>query len=126
VIVAFESAPWCSKNLWPFLLLKTIMGKADSFSSGGPGKGMYSRAYEHLMNVVPSVQKVASVHMPFSDSGLFGLHLGGNAESYQELVQLTLRELNLLQTLSADEVARGKLILKRGLIENMEQQAPLL
>jgi processing peptidase subunit alpha len=53
------------------------MGSADSFSSGGPGKGMYVRAYTNLMNRVQSVEKVHTFNKVLSDTGLFGLHIGG-------------------------------------------------
>jgi hypothetical protein len=36
-------------------IIRTIMGSASSFSSGGPGKGMHSRCTKNLLNSIPCV-----------------------------------------------------------------------
>lgn len=40
---------------------------------GGPGKGMYSRLYTHILNYHPQVDHCASFHHIYADTSLFGL-----------------------------------------------------
>ena len=40
---------------------------------GGPGKGMYSRLYTHILNHHPQIDHCASFHHLYTDSSLFGL-----------------------------------------------------
>lgn len=47
--VAFQSVPWSSEDVPAFYVMNTLIGSATSFSSGGPGKGMYCRAIINLM-----------------------------------------------------------------------------
>lgn len=44
--IAFETpGGWNGKDLVPLTVLQTILGGGGSFSTGGPGKGMYTRLY---------------------------------------------------------------------------------
>lgn len=47
--LAFESVPWEHDDCTAFYVMNTLFGSATSFSSGGPGKGMYCRAITNLM-----------------------------------------------------------------------------
>jgi processing peptidase subunit alpha len=58
ISVVFKSAPWTSPTMSVFFLLQTLIGNATPFSSGGPGKGMYARAYTHLMQAHGFVNQV--------------------------------------------------------------------
>ena len=58
ITIAFESIPWAHEDVSAFYVMNTLIGNATSFSSGGPGKGMYCRAITNLMqkhNFVESV-----------------------------------------------------------------------
>lgn len=44
--IAFETVDgWNGEDLVPLTVLQTILGGGGSFSTGGPGKGMYTRLY---------------------------------------------------------------------------------
>jgi processing peptidase subunit alpha len=58
-------------------VVKTILGSASSFSSGGPGKGMHSRCTKNLLNAIPCVEKTACINEHYQKHGLFGLTVGG-------------------------------------------------
>jgi len=47
--IAFETVPWRSDDVPTFFVMNSLIGNATSFSSGGPGKGMYCRAITNLM-----------------------------------------------------------------------------
>jgi len=49
ITVGFESVPWTHEDVTAFYVMNTILGSAQAFSSGGPGKGMYCRAITNLM-----------------------------------------------------------------------------
>jgi len=54
----------------PLCVLHVLLGGGNSFSAGGPGKGMYSRLYRHVLNRFPGVETAESFIEP---SGLVGL-----------------------------------------------------
>ena len=47
--LAFPTVSWDSPDVSAFYVMNTLLGSATSFSSGGPGKGMYCRAITNLM-----------------------------------------------------------------------------
>ena len=49
ITIGFQSVPWNHEDVTAFYLMNTMIGNATSFSSGGPGKGMYCRAITNLM-----------------------------------------------------------------------------
>eukprot|EP00168_Porphyra_purpurea_P021275 TRINITY_DN938_c0_g1_i21.p1 TRINITY_DN938_c0_g1~~TRINITY_DN938_c0_g1_i21.p1 ORF type:complete len:386 (-),score=116.30 TRINITY_DN938_c0_g1_i21:1339-2496(-) len=51
VAIGFESLSWAHEDLVPLCVLRTLLGGGSSFSSGGPGKGMYTRLYTGVLNV---------------------------------------------------------------------------
>lgn len=69
-----------------FVLASTILGNALQFSSGGPGKGMYSRAYREILYYNHFVNSVSVINNVFSDSGIFGITLeGASHKSFETL-----------------------------------------
>jgi len=77
--------------------MNTLIGNATSFSSGGPGKGMYCRAITNLMQKHNFVESVQSINSHFSDTGLFGLSVEGPGSHSQDLMSVALDELNRLK-----------------------------
>lgn len=73
--LAFETVPWTSSDLPAFYVMNTLIGNATSFSSGGPGKGMYCRAITNLMQRYNFVDSASALNSHFSDSGLFGMSI---------------------------------------------------
>lgn len=45
-----QVAGWQDADLVPMCVLQILLGGGNSFSAGGPGKGMYSRLYRELLN----------------------------------------------------------------------------
>ena len=41
-------------------MLQNLLGGGNSFSAGGPGKGMYSRLYREVLNRFHDVETVSS------------------------------------------------------------------
>lgn len=123
ITVAFESVPWSSEDVTAFYVMNTLIGNATSFSSGGPGKGMYCRAITNLMQKHNFVDGVCGLNSHFSDSGLFGMTIEGPGSHSQDLLAVMLEEFNRLkERISDEELARAKNILKMNILMSMERQ----
>lgn len=103
--------------------MNTLIGSATSFSSGGPGKGMYCRAITNLMQRHNFVDGASAINSHFSDSGLFGMSIEGPGSHSQELMSVLVEELNRLRDpISDEELSRAKNILKMNILMAMERQ----
>ncbi len=47
IILGYESVSWTHPLMPAFAVLQVLFGGATGFSTGGPGKGMYSRAHQN-------------------------------------------------------------------------------
>jgi predicted Zn-dependent peptidase len=125
IALAFHSVPWKHEDMVVFNIINTLLGQSSSFSTGGPGKGMHSRTTKNLLNnpKYPYIESANSINMHFSDSGLFGLSVSGNANKGQDILKALVTELkNLTQNIPAEELTRAKNILKSHILMAMERQ----
>lgn len=123
ITLAFESVPWSNEDVTAFYVMNTLIGNATSFSSGGPGKGMYCRAITNLMQKYNFVDGVSGINTHFSDSGLFGMTIEGPGSHSQDLLAVMLDEFNKLkERIPDEELARAKNILKMNILMSMERQ----
>jgi len=121
VALAFETADWNSADLVPMCVLQMIMGGGGSFSAGGPGKGMYSRLYQNLLNQHHWVESANSFNSIFSDSSIFGMYATSGAESSGHLVDVMCQELvHMADQVPDDELSRAKNQLKSSLQMQLE------
>jgi len=70
--------------------MNQIMGSAQGFSSGGPGKGMYSRAIRNVMGRYAFVEVAGGISHHFTDSGLWGLSIQGSSTHSKDLIYVLL------------------------------------
>lgn len=123
IMLAFESASWAETNIPVYYLMNTIIGSGTSFSSGQPGKGLYSRAVTNLLQKYNYVDGVSAINAHFSDSGIFGLSIEGPSSHSQDLMHVLLEELNRLkEPISDEELNRNKNILKMQILTQLEKQ----
>ncbi|KAF8167378.1 mitochondrial processing peptidase [Crassisporium funariophilum] len=71
--IAFEGLGINDDDVYTLATMQVLLGGGGSFSAGGPGKGMYSRLYTHILNHYPQIDHCASFHHIYTDSSLFGL-----------------------------------------------------
>lgn len=122
ITLAFESAPWVSEDVTAYYVMNTLIGSATSFSSGGPGKGMYCRAITNMMQRHNFIDGASAINSHFSDSGLFGISVEGPGSHSQELLSVAVEELNRLkEKVSDEELSRSKNILKMNILMAMER-----
>lgn len=122
ISLVFESANWTSPDMPAFQVMNTLIGSAQGFSSGGPGKGMYCRAVTNLMQQNAFVNSASAINSHFTDSGLFGMNIEGPASHGAELLSVMTDELNKLkQPIPDAELNRAKNILKMNILMALER-----
>ncbi|KAJ6356131.1 hypothetical protein OIU78_004274, partial [Salix suchowensis] len=61
------------KEAMTLTVLQILMGGGGSFSAGGPGKGMYSRLYQRVLNQYHKVQSFSAFSHIYNNSAIFGI-----------------------------------------------------
>jgi len=121
VALAFESASWHSQDLVPACVLQMMMGGGGSFSAGGPGKGMYSRLYENVLNQHGWVESATCFNSIFNDTSLFGIYGTTLPQNSPELVDVLSKEfIKMSQGVNAEELSRAKNQLKSAVHMQLE------
>ncbi|VEU19413.1 DEKNAAC100405 [Brettanomyces naardenensis] len=129
IYVGYEGVPIGSDEVYKLATLQMLIGGGVSFSAGGPGKGMYARAYTRILNQYGFVESCKSFIHNFTDSGLFGISLSCIPQADKVMADLIGYELALLMDhdvgkggISDNEVSRAKNQLKSSLMMNLESK----
>lgn len=119
--IAFETASWHDKDLVPMCVLQMMMGGGGSFSAGGPGKGMYSRLYESVLNKHSWMNSATSFNSIHTDSSLFGIYGTAHPQQAQALVKVVCDEsAKMAGPVDAEELGRAKTQLKSAVLMQLE------
>lgn len=125
VSMGFKSVSWRDPDLVPICVLHSMLGGGGSFSSGGPGKGMYTRLYSRILNQHGWVTSAMAYNHCYSDSGLFGIQASCEDSSQINdliaVVGLQIGEMGLAP--ARGELERAKAMTKSSLIMNLETRA---
>ena len=130
--VAFEGVGIHDEDIYTLATIQVLLGGGGSFSAGGPGKGMYSRLYTHILNHYPQIDHCASFHHIYTDSSLFGLFASfvpytsqnqGNTPA--QIMPHLVHQLSLLlyQPVPTVELSRAKNQLKSSLMMALESRS---
>ncbi|KAF9454199.1 hypothetical protein P691DRAFT_656929 [Macrolepiota fuliginosa MF-IS2] len=131
--VAYEGVGIHDDDIYALATMQVLLGGGGSFSAGGPGKGMYSRLYTHILNHYPQIDHCASFHHIYTDSSLFGLFAsflpaasglrGGNTPG--QILPHLVHQLSLLlyTAIPSVELNRAKNQLKSSLMMALESRA---
>jgi mitochondrial-processing peptidase subunit alpha len=127
VSLAFELDGWHSEDLVTTCVLQTLLGGGNSFSAGGPGKGMYSRLYRQVLNRhqwAESAEAFTSIH---AESGLWGI--GGSskpkfARSVLHVLADHIAKLSL-DLVTDEELDRARNMLKCNVLTQLESRLVL-
>lgn len=128
VYVAFEGVGIHDDDIYIIATMQTLLGGGGSFSAGGPGKGMYSRLYTHILNHYPQIDHCASFHHIYTDSSLFGLFasvLPQRGSGLALILPHLVHQLSLLlySPIQDQELLRAKNQLKSSLMMALESRA---
>jgi processing peptidase subunit alpha len=109
--IAMESVPSGLKELAPVALLETILGSASA-SSNMPGSGLTGRLATQVVAQSPYVESCAAFTTTYSDSGLFGVYGVSQPDKAGGMATAITKAIAGLTTVSADELAIAKAMLK--------------
>ncbi|HWX82476.1 MAG TPA: pitrilysin family protein [Xanthobacteraceae bacterium] len=85
------------------------------------GGGMSSRLFQEARERRGLCYSIYSFHMPYTDTGMFGLYAGTDAADTSELMRVIVGEIaGTADTISEPEVARAKAQMKAGLLMALE------
>jgi predicted Zn-dependent peptidase len=85
------------------------------------GGGMSSRLFQEVREERGLCYAIYSFHVPYFDTGMFGLYAGTDAADVSDLMQVVVEQIaGTAETLSEAEVARAKAQMKTGLLMALE------
>jgi len=85
------------------------------------GGGMSSRLFQEVRENRGLCYTISAFHMPYSDTGLFGLYAGTDEADAPELMRVVIDQIgNATETLNQAEVNRAKAQMKAGLLMALE------
>jgi processing peptidase subunit alpha len=122
IFLGFESPRLEDPDLYAASVLQILLGGGDSFSAGGPGKGMYSRLYTRVLNRMPWVESITATNVCHKDSGLFGFQgkvPHGIAPNFLSIIGSEIRAI-LDQKIYPEEIQRAKNQLRSSLFMALE------
>jgi len=121
--LAFETASWHHKDLVAMCVLQMMMGGGGSFSAGGPGKGMYSRLYSHVLNKYDWAESCTCFNSIFTDTSLFGIYGTCLPDKAGALADVMSKELlRMAGPIDATELARAKNQLRSAVYMQLESR----
>lgn len=117
---------WNGKYLAAITVLQMLLGGGGSFSTGGPGKGMHTRLYTHVLNRYAWVESCQASTVMHSDSGLFTVYatvLPGYADDFVTVLGKIFQSLSQIRN---EELLRAKNALKSSIHMNLEMRAVMM
>ena len=85
------------------------------------GGGMSSRLFQEVREKRGLCYTISTFHMPYSDTGFFGLYTGTDPSDAPEMMRVIVDEINnAAETLTEAEIARAKAQMKAGLLMALE------
>jgi predicted Zn-dependent peptidase len=85
------------------------------------GGGMSSRLFQEVREIRGLCYSIHAFHMPYSDTGLFGLYAGTDEADAPELMRVVIDQIgNATETLKESEINRAKAQMKAGLLMALE------
>lgn len=124
VAIGYKGVSWPDKDLVPVCVLANLLGGGGSFSSGGPGKGMYTRLYTEILNRHGWVASAHSFNECYKDAGVFGIQAStldpGHLNNLVEVVSAQIAKMS--NAPSKEELNRAKAMQKTSLLMNLESR----
>ncbi len=88
------------------------------------GGGMSSRLFQEVRELRGLCYSIYAFHVPYSDTGMFGLYSGTDASDVPELMRVVVDEIaNAAEAITEAEVARAKAQMKAGLLMALESSS---
>jgi len=125
--IALNCDGWLSGDGPKIALLQRILGGGQSFSAGGPGKGMFSRLNTSVLNSDENIRSAECIAALHGDTGIFGIAGSCLPKSLLTLQDKLFHQFTTFLTtdLSEAELSRAKAQLKSSIFYNLEQRSIL-
>ncbi|KAG8950451.1 Mitochondrial-processing peptidase subunit alpha [Tulasnella sp. 424] len=126
VYLGFDGLSIHDEDIYALATIQILLGGGGSFSAGGPGKGMYSRLYTHVLNLHSSIDHCSAFHHIYNDTSLFGLQLVSHAHHpVSSILPLLAHQLSLLlyHPIPRTELSRAKNQLMSSLVMALESRS---
>ena len=131
ICLAFEGPGVYDQDIYALATIQTLLGGGGSFSAGGPGKGMYSRLYTHILNHYAQIDNCTAFQHIYADSSLFGLFASflpntprSQGNTAKDILPHLAHQLSLLlyTPIPTSELNRAKNQLKSSLVMTLESK----
>jgi processing peptidase subunit alpha len=124
IALAYELGGWHSDDLVPTCVLQTLLGGGNSFSAGGPGKGMYSRLYRQVLNRYFWAESAEAFTVFNAESGLFGMSGSSVPGKSGDVVRVLAEHFGMLSVdlVTDEEFERARNMLKNNVLSQLESR----
>jgi predicted Zn-dependent peptidase len=110
IALALQGVPVRDPSLYSLQVFTSVLGG-----------GMSSRLFQEVREIRGLCYTIQAFHMPYSDTGMFGLYAGTDEADAPELMRVVIDEIeNATETLNEAEIARAKAQMKAGLLMALE------
>jgi predicted Zn-dependent peptidase len=110
IALALEGLPVTASNLHSLQVFANVLGG-----------GMSSRLFQEVRELRGLCYTIHAFHMPYTDTGLFGLYAGTDEADAPELMRVVIDEIaKATETVNETEIARSKAQMKAGLLMALE------
>ncbi|KAK8802157.1 hypothetical protein WA158_006551 [Blastocystis sp. Blastoise] len=108
--VTFNTGGWDSKDIFTVMLLQTLLGGGSAFSSGGPGKGIFSKLYVNVLCRYSFVESAQCYVTPLPTSGCTSVVIQVPPQYASSGTQIICNEIHKLAfgDISNEELERAK------------------
>lgn len=116
---------WHDDDVVTACVLQTLLGGGQSFSAGGPGKGMYSRLYTQVLNQYRWAEAcLAQTH--FCESvGLWGITASAPPQQARDMAIVCCHHLIQAANVSEVELDRARKMLQSNVLTQLESRLVL-
>ena len=110
IAMALQGLPVRDEQLYSLQVFTSVLGG-----------GMSSRLFQEVRENRGLCYAIQAFHMPYADTGLFGLYAGTDETDAPELMRVVIDQIgNATETLNETEVNRAKAQMKAGLLMALE------
>jgi len=127
VAVALPTGGWDSDDLVTTCVLQTLLGGGNSFSAGGPGKGMYSRLYRQVLNRYSWAESSEAFTAFYQEAGLWGISGHTVPHKTGDMISVFCEHMLRLanEPVSDEELDRARNMLKCNVLTQLESRLVL-
>ncbi|CAG8602715.1 11277_t:CDS:2, partial [Ambispora leptoticha] len=127
VYIALEGLPIHDPDIYALATLQMLLGGGGSFSAGGPGKGMYTRLFTHVLNQYAWMESCMCFNHCYTDSGLFGIFASCRPDYNHAVADVIAQQFDHVARrgrygVTEEELNRAKNQLMSSLLMNLESR----